>query len=351
MNERLFNSKQAQQFQNIDFDAQQKQQELQAAKEDYEDRMQKNLLLAGLAVFVIAAVFLWRSNRLRKKSNAILKRQNHEIAIAMDNLKKTQAQLIQAEKMASLGALTTGIAHEIQNPLNFVTNFSELNSELIIELVQEIEKGNAGAALTIAKDLKDNEEKINTQGKRADGIVKSMLQHSRISKGVKEPTDINKLADEHLRLAYHGWKAKDKTFHVVVTTRFDESLGKMNIIPQDIGRVLLNLVNNAFYAVDLKRKQVGDGYEPTVSIKTAKNNGRVALTVTDNGNGIPESILDKIFQPFFTTKPTGQGTGLGLSLSYDIIRAHGGDIKVESVEGKGSAFTVMIPGNNQLSAT
>ncbi|MDX2046706.1 MAG: ATP-binding protein [Chitinophagaceae bacterium] len=274
-----------------------------------------------------------------------------ELKESLEDLKSTQAQLIQSEKMASLGELTAGIAHEIQNPLNFVNNFSDVNKELADELEQEIDKGNYTDAKVIAKDIKENEEKINHHGKRADAIVKGMLQHSRSSSGVKEPTDINKLADEYLRLAYHGLRAKDKTFNATMKTDFDESIGNINIIPQDIGRVVLNLINNAFYAVDEKKKQISDGYEPTVTVKTSKNpppagGGRgaeVLVSVKDNGNGIPQKVLDKIFQPFFTTKPSGQGTGLGLSLAYDIVKAHGGELKVETKEGEGSKFIIKLP--------
>ena len=259
-----------------------------------------------------------------------------------ETLKATQAQLIQSEKMASLGELTAGIAHEIQNPLNFVNNFSEVNKELIEEMKEEIEKGNIEEVKAIAKDIEENEEKINHHGKRADAIVKGMLQHSRASTGQKEPTDINALADEYLRLSYHGLRAKDKSFNANFKTDFDETIGKINIIPQDIGRVLLNLYNNAFYAVTEKAKQQPNGYEPTISVSTKKINNTVELTVKDNGNGIPQKVIDKIFQPFFTTKPTGEGTGLGLSLSYDIIKAHGGEIKVETKEGEGSEFIISI---------
>ena len=241
----------------------------------------------------------------------------------LESLKKTQSQLIQSEKMASLGELTAGIAHEIQNPLNFVNNFSEVNSELIAEMKQEMDKGNFEGAKTIADDIKENEKKIVFHGKRADGIVKGMLQHSRSSSGVKEPTDINALCDEYLRLSYHGLRAKDKSFNATIKTDFDNSIGKINIIPQDIGRVILNLLTNAFYVVDEKKKastsSAGQPYEPTVSIRTKKAGDKVLISVSDNGNGIPQKVMDKIFQPFFTTKPTGQGTGLGLSLSYDII--------------------------------
>jgi signal transduction histidine kinase len=269
------------------------------------------------------------------------------------NLKSTQAQLIQSEKMASLGELTAGIAHEIQNPLNFVNNFSDVNTELIDELNQEADKGNIEEIRAITQDIRDNEQKINHHGKRADAIVKGMLQHSRSSSGVKEPTDINALADEYLRLAYHGLRAKDKSFNAELKTEFDSSIGKVNIVPQDIGRVILNLINNAFYAVSEKAKLSAAslpagraGFEPLVTISTKKLNHKVEIRVSDNGNGIPQKILDKIFQPFFTTKPTGQGTGLGLSLAYDIVKALGGDIKVESKEGKGSAFVVHLPGTS-----
>src|SRR6185369_6704347 len=251
-------------------------------------------------------------------------------------------QLIQSEKMASLGELTAGIAHEIQNPLNFVNNFSEVNEELIKELKGEADKGNLEEVKAIANDIAFNSEKINHHGKRADTIVKGMLQHSRSSSGQKEPTDINALADEYLRLAYHGLRAKDKSFNTDIKTDFDNNIGKINIIPQDIGRVVLNLINNAFYAVDEKKKQNQNGYEPTVSVSTKKVNEKVEIKVRDNGNGIPQKVLDKIFQPFFTTKPTGQGTGLGLSLSYDIVKAHGGEIKVNTKENEGTEFTIVL---------
>ncbi len=278
-------------------------------------------------------------------------RQTAEIRHTLDNLKVTQKQLIQSEKMASLGELTAGIAHEIQNPLNFVNNFSEVNSEMIDELKNELATGNLQLANEIADDIKSNEEKINHHGKRADAIVKGMLQHSRSSSGVKEPTDINTLADEYLRLSYHGLRAKDKDFNVEMKTDFDPSIGKINIVPQDIGRVLLNLYNNAFYACTERSRSAANqqksnnliSYEPTVSVTTKKSGNSVIVTVGDNGNGIPESIKEKIFQPFFTTKPTGSGTGLGLSLSYDIVKAHGGEIKAESKEGEGTVFIIQLP--------
>ena len=287
-----------------------------------------------------------------KKRNAeleiLVKERTKELEKSLAELKSTQNQLIQSEKMASLGELTAGIAHEIQNPLNFVNNFSEVSNELIDEMKDELKKGNYKDAEEIADDVKQNLEKINHHGKRADAIVKGMLQHSRSSSGVKEPTDINALCDEYLRLCYHGLRAKDKSFNATMKTDFDNSIGKINILSQDIGRVVLNLLTNAFYVVDEKktlRQAQGDThYEPTVSISTKKVNGKVEIRVTDNGNGIPQKVLDKIFQPFFTTKPTGQGTGLGLSLSYDIVtKGHGGELKVETKEGEGTEFTIILP--------
>ncbi|HEU4858913.1 MAG TPA: ATP-binding protein, partial [Chitinophagaceae bacterium] len=269
-----------------------------------------------------------------------------QIENTLVDLKQTQAQLVQSEKMASLGELTAGIAHEIQNPLNFVNNFSEVNKELLAEMNEEIEKGNYEEVQAIAKDVTDNEEKISHHGKRADAIVKGMLQHSRTSSGIKEPADINALADEYLRLAYHGLRAKDKSFNATMKTEYDEKVGKINIVPQDVGRSVLNLITNAFYAVAEKKKQNAEGYEPTVTVTTKRINGKVEIRVADNGNGIPQKVLDKIFQPFFTTKPTGHGTGLGLSLSYDIIKAHGGEINVETKEGEGSEFFIFLPANN-----
>ncbi len=269
--------------------------------------------------------------------------QAKEIEKAYNELRSTQAQLIQSEKMASLGELTAGIAHEIQNPLNFVNNFSEVNAELIVEMKQELAKGNVEEAQSIANDIGENEKKIIFHGKRADGIVKGMLQHSRSSSSVKELTNISALADEYLRLAYHGLRAKDKSFNATMKTDFDEDIGHINIIPQDIGRVILNLITNAFYVVDEKKRSGIENYEPTVSLSTRMVKDKVEIRVTDNGNGVPQKILDKIFQPFFTTKPTGQGTGLGLSLSYDIVKAHGGELKVETREGEGSTFIIVLP--------
>ena len=302
---------------------------------------------------------------------AELTQQKEELEHTLDELRSTQAQLIQSEKMASLGELTAGIAHEIQNPLNFVNNFSEISNELIDEMKQEMAAASWQSAAEIANDIKQNLEKINHHGKRADAIVKAMLQHSRTSTGKKELTDINALADEYLRLSYHGLRAKDKSFNADFKTNFDENLPKINVIPQDIGRVLLNLINNAFYAVDCKAKSIdpltppaGGGieervkdYKPTVTISTttskspsAEGDLWVKISVKDNGGGIPAHIVDKIFQPFFTTKPAGQGTGLGLSLSYDIVKAHGGELSVKSKGGEGlpvgeagSEFIIKLP--------
>jgi signal transduction histidine kinase len=308
--------------------------------------------LSALVIICVSLIFLYRQFRINKKT--------------LLTLRKTQHQLVLSEKIRSLGELTAGIAHEIQNPLNFVNNFSEINTELIEELKNEKlkvkDERNEKFEDDLLNDIAQNEQKINHHGKRADAIVKDMLQHSRASSGKKQPTDINALADEYLRLSYHGLRAKDKLFNATLQTDFDESIGKINIIPQDIGRVLLNLFTNAFYAVTEKKKgsplttalagdteNPRDNYEPTVTVSTSLNppsggmEAWIEIKVKDNGIGIPQKVLDKIFQPFFTTKPTGQGTGLGLSLSYDIIKAHGGEIKVETKEGEGAEFIIQLP--------
>jgi signal transduction histidine kinase/ligand-binding sensor domain-containing protein len=309
-------------------------------------------IIYGIVLIATIMIFdRFRKRRLLEKERQLAKEkelaQAKEIEKAYVELKNTQKQLIQSEKMASLGELTAGIAHEIQNPLNFINNFSEVNSELIAELNEEIEKGDMAEVKAIANDIAQNEQKISHHGKRADSIVKGMLQHSRSSSGVKELTDINALADEYLRLAYHGLRAKDKSFNATMKTDFDETIGKINVIPQDIGRVILNLITNAFYAVSEKKQQLPVGYEPTVTVSTRispTGGGKgVEISVKDNGNGIPEQIKEKIFQPFFTTKPTGQGTGLGLSMSYDIIKAHGGEIKVETQPDMGTEFIIQLP--------
>jgi hypothetical protein len=307
-------------------------------------------LLGGVIVLLLVAAMFYRNSVNQKKSRILLQQQKNELEQSLRQLRTTQTQLVQAEKMASLGELTAGIAHEIQNPLNFVNNFSEVSTELVDEMKSEIKKGNYHEVFALVDDVKQNLAKINHHGQRASDIVKGMLHHSRSSNGVKEPTDINALADEYLRLAYHGLRAKDKSFNAIMKTDFDKSLsaneagiGKINVIPQDIGRVILNLITNGFYVVNEKSKQGIANYEPTISVSTKRVNGHVEIKVTDNGNGIPANIVDKIFQPFFTTKPTGQGTGLGLSLSYDIVKAHGGEITVESKEGVGSDFIIQLP--------
>lgn len=273
-----------------------------------------------------------------------LQAQKQRAEEALSELQQTQTQLIQSEKMASLGELTAGIAHEIQNPLNFVNNFSEVSKELLEEMQVEIENEDFEEVKAIMADVIQNLEKINHHGKRADAIVKGMLQHSRSSSGTKEPTDINALADEYLRLAYHGLRAKDKSFNATLETDFDKHIGKVNIMPQDMGRVILNLITNAFYAVNEKKQQKPKDYKPTVTVSTKRVGDKIEIKVTDNGNGIPKQVIDKVFQPFFTTKPTGQGTGLGLSMSYDIItKGHGGELHVETIENEGTQFNITLP--------
>jgi len=345
----------AQSKQNLAFNEQLHQQELDNERKQVQNTLKTYILLAVLLFLLLIGLFLWRNNRHKQKAYILLQKQKRETDIqkvkveqTLHELKSTQSQLIQSEKMASLGELTAGIAHEIQNPLNFVNNFSEVNEEMIDELQQELKSGNVEEAISISNEIKENQEKINQHGRRADAIVKGMLQHSRASTGKTEPTDINALADEYLRLSYHGFRAKDKNFNATMETNFDETIGKINVIPQDIGRVLLNLFNNAFYAVNQQKIQNLISYKPTVFVTTKKTENGITITVRDNGNGIPETILDKIFQPFFTTKPTGEGTGLGLSLSYDIIKSHGGEIKVESKGGEGSEFIISLPVNSYV---
>jgi signal transduction histidine kinase len=336
----LYNQEKQRQISSFKFSEELRQNEIKNADIQFRNRIRTNILLGLSGSFLIFLILLFWNYKNKQKANTVLEQ-------TLSNLKSTQSQLIQSEKMASLGELTAGIAHEIQNPLNFVNNFSELSNELLHEMKEELVTGNLQLATELADDVIQNLQKINHHGKRAADIVKGMLQHSRTSSGVKEPTDINALADEYLRLAYHGLRAKDKSFNAEFKTEFDESLPKINVIPQDIGRVLLNLINNAFYAVD-KRAKSNDPltpkgelkndqniYRPTVIVSTTSSKSPsgdlgVRVVVKDNGDGIPPHIIDKIFQPFFTTKPTGQGTGLGLSLSYDIVKAHGGELKVET---------------------
>jgi two-component system NtrC family sensor kinase len=334
-------------FQNIDFDERMRVRELQEEKAKLRNTIKVYVLIAGIGVFMMIAFLLYRNNQHRKKTNLLLEKQKEELEQTLRELKMTQAQLIQSEKMASLGELTAGIAHEIQNPLNFVNNFSEVSNELIDELKSEKLKPKTERDEKledeILNDIHQNLEKINHHGKRADSIVKSMLEHSRKSTGQRTLTDINVLAEEFLRLSYHGVRVKDKSFLVTLKNDLDEHAGKSNIVPQDIGRVLLNIFNNAFYAVAKKEKAVGkNDYEPTVSLTTKKINGKIEIAITDNGNGIPQQIQDKIFQPFFTTKPTGEGTGLGLSICYDIIKSHGGELTMQSKEGEGTQFIIRL---------
>jgi len=328
-------------FQKLSLKEQLRLQHLEKERALYQSRIRIYALITGLAVFLIIAGILYRNNRQKHKANEVLKS-------TLRNLKSAQTQLIQSEKMASLGELTAGIAHEIQNPLNFVNNFSEINKELLEEMKAESVKPKAERdeqlEIDLINDVIENEAKINHHGKRADAIVKGMLQHSQSSSGAKEAINLNTLADEYLRLSYHGLRAKDKTFNAEMIMHFDPELPRVEAVGQDIGRVFLNLFNNAFYAVNQKQKTAGEGYKAEVSVATSLENGQVVIKVKDNGMGIPDSIKEKIMQPFFTTKPTGEGTGLGLSLTYDmVVKGHGGSIQVNSVEGQGSEFIVTLP--------
>jgi two-component system, NtrC family, sensor kinase len=341
----LFNSEKAQELMSIINADNQHKLEIENTKAAYSRKLQLYLFLAIIIFLLSLALFLWRNVRMRRKANDALSKQKNELELTLQKLRSTQKQLIQSEKMASLGELTAGIAHEILNPLNFVNNFSEVNEELMAELQDEARAGNTADVLLLATTVDENLKKIIHHGRRADSIVKGMLQHSRTDGGKKELTDINALADEFLRLSYHGLRAKDKTFNAVLETHFDPLMKPVNIVPQDIGRVLLNLLNNAFYAVHEKKKTSDSNYEPTVSVSTVNNDHHISIKIKDNGNGIPQKLMDKIFQPFFTTKPTGEGTGLSLSLSYDIVKAHGGELKVETKEGDGSEFIIQFPTN------
>ncbi len=310
-------------------------------------------LLIGIIVIALLMSFIIRfifSYRHKQKDYTFLQTQKEEIDLqksivekTLEELKTTQTQLIHRERMASLGELTAGIAHEIQNPLNFVNNFSDVNAELLDEAQKELQSGNVNEAESLLNSIKENEQKINHHGKRAESIVKGMMQHSRPSAGQKELTDINALASEYLKLSYHGLRAKDKSFNAAMVTDFEESIPKINVAPQDVGRMLLNLYNNAFYSVTQKSKMLKEAYEPTISVTTKKSGNNIKITIKDNGMGIPQKIVDKIFNPFFTTKPTGSGTGLGLSLSYDIIKGHGGTIIVNTVEGEFVEFVIQLP--------
>jgi two-component system, NtrC family, sensor kinase len=339
----LFSQEKVKQLLSISFEEKQRQQEMETARRESRNQTRLYALLGILGAALLVALLLYRNNRQKQQANTLLQQQKKEIETALSDLKAAQNQLIQSEKMASLGELTAGIAHEIQNPLNFINNFSETNAELLEDLKQELDSGNVQEAKTIASDVIENEQKVTHHGKRASAIVKNMLQHSRTAKGEKQVTDINALCDEYLRLSYHGFRAKDKSFNSKIETQFDERIGKVTLVPQDVGRVLLNLFNNAFYAVHEKKKTGYDGYEPLVFVGTKKGNDKIEIIIRDNGMGISKSLQEKIFQPFFTTKPAGEGTGLGLSLSFDMIKAHGGDLKVESQLGEGTSFIVSLP--------
>jgi signal transduction histidine kinase len=354
----IFNLGKLSEFTNQISSYEQKQREDEQAKERFQFKVRLYSSIAAVLCLLILAIILYRNNRNKQRANILLGEQKKEIEQTLANLKMAQSQLIQSEKMASLGELTAGIAHEIQNPLNFVNNFSEVNAELIKEMKDEMKKGNLKEAESLANNLLDNEDKISHHGKRADAIVKGMLEHSRANAGKKEPTDINTLAEEYLRLAYHGFRAKNKDlaagqagFNVAIKQEFDPEIGNINIIRQDIGRVLLNLFNNAFYAVAEKSEKSPGVFQPAVSVSTKfigdkeSRSRSVEIKVKDNGFGVPGKIRDKIFQPFYTTKPAGQGTGLGLSLSYDIIKAHGGEISLLSEDGLGAEFIIHLPKN------
>ena len=352
----LFNQKKMTEVQNMAFNESLQDQQLAEDKKEaqllYQNKIRYYIFGSVLLIILIIAFLQMRNLQHRKRANGLLQKQKEEIEEQRNNIEKalmelklTQNQLIQSEKMASLGELTSGIAHEIQNPLNFVNNFSSVNKELLEELKQEIAKGNINEVNSIANDLILNEEKIAQHGKRADGIVKSMLLHSRGSSGKREPTNMNDLVTEYLRLSYHALKGKVNSLNVITETNLDPAIGQLNIVPQDIGRVLLNLFNNAFYSVDEKSRRLGNSYIPKVTLTTRKTGHHITISVRDNGYGIPKTEIDKIFQPFFTTKPAGQGTGLGLSLSYDIIRAHGGQLKVDSVQGDFAEFIIELPLN------
>jgi signal transduction histidine kinase len=350
----LFSREKSLQIQNLTFTEDQRRQRETEIRNAQEARMRFYLLLGILGVFVLIAAILLFANQQRKKANRVLHERNEQIETqhkalekSLADLKTTQTQLIQSEKMASLGELTAGIAHEIQNPLNFVNNFSEVNTELVGEMEDEITKGDFDEVKAIAQNIKQNQQKISHHGKRADFIVKGMLQHSRTNTGEKQLTDMNVLCDEFLKLSFHGLRAKDKNFNAEMVTHFDPKLPKVNVSQQDMGRVMLNLFNNAFYAVNQKMKASGADYKPEVTVSTSTQNGQVTISVKDNGIGIPDAIKEKIMQPFFTTKPTGEGTGLGLSLTYDmVVKGHGGSITLDSKDGGGAEFTISFPFNN-----
>ncbi len=349
----LYSQDKMKQLLSLTFDEKQQAQEIEAAKAEYQSTVRTYIFIGLLAILGAIALVLYRNNRQKQRANALLQRQRDEIheqrakaETTLTELRATQNQLIQKEKMASLGELTAGIAHEIQNPLNFVNNFSEVSAELVTELEEEQLKSNRDTDLEaeLLVDLKQNLQKITLHGSRASAIVGGMLEHSRSSTGEKRPTDLNALADEYLKIAYHGLRAKDENFNAELITDFEASVGLVELAPQEIGRVLLNLYNNAFFAVRERQKATLVDYQPTVTVSSIQANGQVQIRVSDNGTGIPEAVKAKIFQPFFTTKPTGEGTGLGLSLSYDIItKGHGGTLTVETQEGECTEFIITLP--------
>jgi len=347
----LYNTERVRAFQNISFNEELKRREIETARVESHNRLRLYLMLAGVAALLLIVIILYRNNLQKEKANRQLSLQKLRVneeklkaEAALKELKVTQTQLIQSEKMASLGELTAGIAHEIQNPLNFVTNFSEVSDELLAEMRTAIDDNKIEEALKITDTIRENLERINHHGKRADAIVKGMLYHSRKSSEIKEPTDINALIDEYLRLTYHGLRAKDKTFNARMSAELDPKIKQINAMPQEIGRVLLNLFTNAFYAVNEKKKLSDSSYLPLISVKTRDLGKEIQIEIVDNGVGIPKKVLDKIFQPFFTTKPSGEGTGLGLSLSFDIVtKGHGGNLKVETKEGEGTKFIIILP--------
>ena len=344
----LFSQEKVREIQALQFSEVVRQQQLREADQRAHTLLTRNLLVMGIAALLVVSFVLYRGNRQKRLANRQLQQQKEEINVqknkaemALSDLQAAQAQLVHAEKMASLGELTAGIAHEIQNPLNFVNNFSEVNSELIDEMAGE---SNPDAIRAIAANIRANNEKITFHGKRADAIVKAMLQHSASRSGHKEPLDINALCVEYLTLSYHGIRSRNKDFIAETRTDLDRNVGTVRGVAQDIRRVLLNICNNAFYALNERAKEGEQDYRPEISIITKRLGGRVTIRITDNGTGIPDALREKIFQPFFTTKPTGEGTGLGLSLSYDIVKAHGGDLRLHPVAGGGACFVIDLPG-------
>ncbi len=339
----LNSSKQLQQFQNIDFNEQQKRKDIAIAQKDYKNKVQRGILVASVIGLLTIALFIWRTSRQRQLLNEQLIRQKKDLETAIQNLKKAEKKLIHAEKMASLGALTAGIAHEIQNPLNFVNNFSELNMELADELSESLQRGDFQDLEHLVSSIRTNQGKVLEHGKRAESIVKLMLLHSRTGSSEKTSTNLNALVEETIRISYQGFKTREMNFNASFSLQLDPELPTVNLVEQDLRKVILNICNNAFYAVDLKYKRIGEPFEPNVILSTKYTNGEVKVVVEDNGEGIPDDLKEKIFQPFFTTKPTGEGTGLGLSLSYDMIKAEGGDISVHSSENGPTVFTITLP--------